>query len=196
MLKKTLLSLLFTTTALTSTAQLEHSVSVTGGFAYSGSGDMVGTVVEGAYSFYINQWSLTGQIGRADFSGYRNGNVLTPDQGIYDYVPAGRITNYRTADVLAGYSKSFSNRKWNLIARVGPSLARVSSYFIDPTWQNDDYDVLDIGGVAEVGIGYTVFKTGTATLDFNLKASGRKYINTNDGYVRLSAGITCRLYNQ
>lgn len=190
------LSVLTTLLSLTSLAQIQHSVSVTGGFAFTGSGDMYGTVVEGAYSYYFNRWSITGQIGRADFSG-RFGNVVQePGLGLVDFVPASRLTNYRTADLLFGYSTRLGNSRMNFITRGGASMARISSYFIGPMWGNNDYDVLDLGYLLEVGLGYEVIRTGNASIDLNLKASGRNYINTNDGYVRLSVGLTCRLYEK
>lgn len=181
-------------TSLSSKAQLQHSISVTGGFAYTGSGDMIGTVVEGAYSYYFDQWSLTGQIGRADFSGGRNGVILQPGAGFVDFVPAGRVTNYRTADLLFGYTRRFSDTRFNLITRGGASLARIGTYYIDPVLQNNDFDVLDLGYVLELGLGYEIIQTGSATIDLHLKASARNYVNTNDGYVRLAVGMTCRLY--
>ncbi|NVK26488.1 MAG: hypothetical protein HWE14_00520 [Flavobacteriia bacterium] len=183
-------------TSFTSIAQLKHSVSITGGFARTGSGDLWGTVVEGAYSYYIGNWSFSGQIGRADFSGTRTGEVQQPGLGVVNYVPADVISTYRLADILFGYTQPFASNKMNFIARVGPSLARTARYYIDPRYVNSDYDALDLGFVLEVGAGYNVITTGTAIIDLNLKASGRNYFGTDDGFVRLSVGITCRLYNQ
>lgn len=211
MMKKTLLALFLSSTS-TIFAQnselnnsnvetepeyvLRHSMSITGGFAYTGSGDMYGTAVEGAYSYYFDKWSVTGQIGRADFSRVGNGTVAEPGLGIVDYVPADVFTAYRTADLLIGYTLPLAEHRLHFIARGGFSLARIGTYYIDPAWQNEDFDVLDMGALAEVGLGYTIINTCTATIDVNIKAQGRNYFNTNDGYVRLSTGITCRLYYQ
>lgn len=191
-LKFTLLSALFSFVSL---AQIQHSVSVTGGFAYTGSGDMWGTAVEGAYSYYFGDWSVTGQIGRADFFRSGSGAVAEPGLGVVDFVPAERFTAYRTADLLAGYTVPFAENRLHLIVRGGASLARIGTYYIDPVWQNNDYDVLDLGAVGEIGLGFTIISSGTATIDINIKAQGRHYFNTDDGYVRPSIGITCRLYN-
>ncbi len=197
MLKRLSLTLtLITFISISSTAQLRHSVSVTGGFAYTGDGDMWGTAVEGAYTYYWSNWSVSGQIGRADFSGARTTVIGEPDLGFVNFVPADVVTTYRTADVLLGYTFPFANNRMNFIGRVGPSLGRIATYYVNPIYANNDFDVLDVGAVAEVGFGYTVIRSGTATIDLNIKASGRTYLGTHDGYGRISVGITCRLYDQ
>ncbi len=177
-------------------AQPNHSVTVSGGFATTYSNSLVGTVVEGAYSYYFGNWSLTGQIGRADFAGERTTMISRPDFGVVNYVPADIVSMYRTADLLGGYSHSLHNSKVHLIARTGPSLARTAQYFINPTLTETDYDILDVGIASELGIGYTVISSGTATIDLNLKLSARQYFSVDEGYIRLAVGITCRLYDQ